>query len=132
MHARWATFCQHAKAVKFVANENFPLPSVRRLRELGYDIISISEEDSGISDESVIAGAIESNRTILTFDKDYGELIFRKRYKPQAGVVFLRIDHFQPTEPAEILHTLLSQHPLDFENTFYVYDGVALRVKKYG
>jgi hypothetical protein len=46
--------------------------------------------------------------------------------------MFLRIDHFQPHEPAEILHKLLSKHPLDFENTFYVYDGVALRIKKYG
>jgi len=37
--------------MKFLANENFPFPSIKFLRNKGFDVISISEELSGISDK---------------------------------------------------------------------------------
>jgi hypothetical protein len=40
--------------MKFLANENFPKPSVIFLREQGYQVISIQEEHGGIDDESVV------------------------------------------------------------------------------
>jgi Domain of unknown function (DUF5615) len=36
--------------MQFLANENFPLPSVRMLRQAGYDIGSITEDSPGIED----------------------------------------------------------------------------------
>ena len=61
----------------FLANENFPLPGINLLRKQGYTVISIQEESPSISDIEVIEIAIARNLIILTFDKDYGELIFR-------------------------------------------------------
>ncbi len=63
--------------MKFLANENFPFPSIKFLRENGYEIISISEESSGIADSEVLQKASAENLIILTFDSDYGELIFK-------------------------------------------------------
>jgi predicted nuclease of predicted toxin-antitoxin system len=117
--------------VKFLANENFPLPSIHKLRELGYDVISIGETAPSISDEDVMSLAIETQRTILTFDKDYGELIFKYGYKPPAGVIFLRIQHFLPAEPGEIIHDLLTTQITELNRIFIVFDGEDIRRRSY-
>ena len=56
----------------FLANENFPKPSIYLLREKGVSVRSISEEMPGISDENVSSIAKFEGIIILTFDKDYG------------------------------------------------------------
>ena len=61
----------------FLANENFPKPSIKLLRDSGLVITSIQEKCPGISDAEVLEMAVESDLIILTFDRDYGELIFR-------------------------------------------------------
>ncbi len=51
----------------FLANENFPRPSIKLLREKGFEIKSIQEEFPGIPDEIVMDIASEMNLIILTF-----------------------------------------------------------------
>ena len=63
--------------MRFLANENYPSPSVKILREEGFEVRAISESDYGISDPEVIKIAVEQELVILTFDRDYGEIIFR-------------------------------------------------------
>lgn len=58
--------------MNLLANENFPLTSVNILRKAGFDIKAIGVECSGIMDKEVINFANEEERTILTFDSDYG------------------------------------------------------------
>ena len=117
--------------MKFLANENFPLPSVHILRELGYDIIAIGETSPSISDKEVMDIAIAADRTILTFDKDYGELIFKYGYKPSAGVIFLRLEHFLTHEPGNIIHDLLTNHITDMTRLFIFFDGDDIRRRSY-
>jgi predicted nuclease of predicted toxin-antitoxin system len=74
----------------FLANENFPRPSTQLLRANGFSVKSIQEECSGISDEAVIEMAVASNLIILTFDSDYGELIFKYAKTNPPSVVFFR------------------------------------------
>jgi len=64
--------------MNLIANENFPLETTLLLRNVGYDVLAIVADFSGISDEEVMELAIETKRLILTFDRDYGDLIFRK------------------------------------------------------
>jgi predicted nuclease of predicted toxin-antitoxin system len=61
----------------FLANENFPRPSTILLREKGFTVKSIQEDSPGIEDPEVMQLASYLNLIILTFDSDYGELIFR-------------------------------------------------------
>lgn len=117
--------------MKLLANENLPLKSVYRLRELGYDIKAIGEDNKSISDKQVMALAMKEKRLILTFDKDYGELIFNYGYKLPAGVIFLRLAKYTPEEPAEIVHKLLSDKMLKTEKSLTVYDGKTIRQRKY-
>ncbi|HQU58895.1 MAG: DUF5615 family PIN-like protein [Phaeodactylibacter sp.] len=75
--------------MKFLANENFPLKSFRILQDKGYDIKHIGLELPSVTDEEVMAFAIEEGRAIITFDSDYGELVYKHGYKPP-GVIYLR------------------------------------------
>ena len=76
--------------IKILANENFPLKSVRLMYDAGFDIKAIGIDNPGITDKQVMAIAINEQRTIITFDRDYGELIFKFGYKPETGVIYLR------------------------------------------
>jgi predicted nuclease of predicted toxin-antitoxin system len=97
--------------MRFLANENFPLPSIKILRDNGYDVLSIYETLRGLSDEDVIKTAREEERIILTFDKDYGELIFKTQRKPPIGVVFFRYKGKYPEDIALKLINIINAKP---------------------
>ena len=61
--------------MQFLANENFPKASVIKLRDANYNVAYGSEDAPGAKDYEVLAGAVDEKRIILTFDRDYGELI---------------------------------------------------------
>lgn len=54
-------------------------------------------------DHSLLALAVESERIVLTRDKDFGELVIRDG-RPAAGVILLRL---QAKNQAERLHLLI-------------------------
>jgi len=93
----------------FVANENFPLFSVRLLRNAGHNVASIIEETPGATDSDILKRAQREKRIILTFDRDYGELIYRHRTFFAEGVVYFRFDPSTPGEPAKILLKVLEE-----------------------
>ena len=87
--------------MKLLANENFPLASTKILQKQGFDIKAIGTDNPSILDPEVIKIAEDEERTIITFDKDYGELIYKHGYKPKAGVIFLRILDTDPEGPGK-------------------------------
>ncbi len=93
--------------MKFLANENFPLKSVYLLREASYDVRAITEDSPGINDRTVLRQATEEGRIVLTFDRDYGELVYRHMLAAPAGVIYFRFEPSTPKEPAERLLDLL-------------------------
>jgi predicted nuclease of predicted toxin-antitoxin system len=116
--------------ISFLANENFPWPSVVFLRENNIEITSIAEDFQGISDQEVMKIAISQNLTILTHDSDYGELIFRYGLKPESGVIFFRIHEFDPKDPGKILLDLISKN-FSFANALTVIDKNSIRQRGY-
>jgi len=89
--------------VRLLVNENIPLASVAALREAGHDVASITENSPGISDEAVMQRARADDRIIVTFDSDYGELVFRRRLPTPGGVLYLRFLPENPLEPASYI-----------------------------
>jgi len=112
--------------LKWIADENIPLASVNILREKGFDIASISDRQPGIPDQVVLDIAHREGRSLLTFDRDFGELIFQKRLPPPPAIVFLRITPSTPSEPAELILSLIdsTEH---IENRFLVLDNDSIR-----
>jgi predicted nuclease of predicted toxin-antitoxin system len=113
--------------MRFLADENFPFPSIRLLRQAEYDITSISEDSSGIEDVEVLDRAVDEQRFILTFDRDYGELIYRLRLPSPIGIIYLRFRPHYPAEPAEILLNLSRVEGVQFESRFTILERDRLR-----
>lgn len=91
-----------------LTDENFPAPSVRVLRDHGYDVLSIAESASSIADTAVMEIALRQQRWILTFDRDYGELVFARRLPPPPAIVLFRVTGYAPQEPAILAMRVLS------------------------
>ncbi|MDP0500792.1 MAG: DUF5615 family PIN-like protein [Verrucomicrobiota bacterium JB022] len=100
--------------MKLLANENVPRPSVLRLKSLGWNVASVMDLRAGIPDEEVLAWAEREGRVIWTFDRDYGELIFKKRLPPPAGVIYMRFEPDTPLQPAEVLLALAASPAIAF------------------
>ena len=110
----------------FLVNENIPLDSVKILRKSSHDVLSIMEKFPGISDEQVMQIAHNEKRIIVTFDRDYGELIFRKQLPLPLGVLYLRFSPIEPKEPADFIDKLIS-NGINLEGKFTTADREQIR-----
>jgi len=108
--------------MKFLANENFLIAGVRVLRNAGLDVAFIGEDSPSIKDWEVIEIAISTHRTILTHDRDYGELVFKHGYRPEKGIVYFRMKDYLPEEPALLFLQLLANEHFKFEGMHTVLD----------
>lgn len=105
---------------QYLANENFPLASANLLREAGLAVAIVAKETPGASDTAILERAAHERRIVLTFDRDYGDLIFRRRQTVPAGVIYFRYDPSAPEEPAEHVLRLMGVEELSFEGKFTV------------
>jgi predicted nuclease of predicted toxin-antitoxin system len=106
--------------MRFLANENFPGASVKKLRQAGHDVVAVIEVIPGATDRQVLEKAHDESRIILTFDRDYGELIFRQKLPVPGGVVYLRFAPVTPEESAEYILNSLTNQALLLEGKFTV------------
>ncbi|MEK6737203.1 MAG: DUF5615 family PIN-like protein [Planctomycetota bacterium] len=112
--------------VRWLVNENFPAPSVAIMRASGHDVLSIAESYSGDDDVEVLALARKEGRWLVTFDQDYGELLFARHYAPPPAVILLRVPSYRPEEPAGWLEHLLRE-PNGLLGKFTVFTGTTVR-----
>ena len=91
--------------MRLLADENFNSLEVRMLRSRGHDLVWIEEETPGIDDQTVLSRATAEGRILLTYDKDFGDLVFRDKLKAPFGVILFRIrrDNRSPSEIAQII-----------------------------
>jgi predicted nuclease of predicted toxin-antitoxin system len=97
--------------VKFLADENFPLPALVALRNLGYDVSSIAEDHAGSPDETVAGICDREGRILLTFDKDFGEMVFRRGMPVGSCVVLFRISP-EAAAVVEVIRSLIDRGDL--------------------
>jgi predicted nuclease of predicted toxin-antitoxin system len=89
--------------VRWLADECIDGGLVAHLRHLGHDVLYMAEVAPSANDADVMAHAQGEARLLLTEDKDFGDLVFRRGVQVP-GLVLLRVD------PAQ--HTL-KRHRLD-------------------
>ena len=77
------------------------------------DAASVTELSPGLKDREVLDLAGREGRTIVTFNKDFGELVVRERAKAK-GLILLRFVPRSPQQVAEkIWQVLRSGIPLE-------------------
>jgi predicted nuclease of predicted toxin-antitoxin system len=83
----------------------------------------------GCSDASVIDHALAEDRLLITFDKDFGELVFRRGAKASRGLVLLRISEGASTAVAERVTAVLASRN-DWAGHFSVVDDFTIRMRR--
>ena len=116
--------------MRLLADENVPRPSVERLRDAGIDVTYVAEQIAGASDLDVLALAELEDRITLTFDRDFGELVFRQGIPARSGVIYCRFVPTSPTETAERLLSLSREPGVAFEGQFTVIDRDHVRRRR--
>lgn len=79
---------------RLYSNENFPLPVVEELRNLGHDVLTIQETgkaNQAMSDEDVLTFANEKQRILLTLNRRHFIRLHNKR-QLHAGILALTFD----------------------------------------
>jgi predicted nuclease of predicted toxin-antitoxin system len=111
---------------RLLLNENVPLPSAKLLRASGWDALAIADGYSSIDDATVMRLAREESRWLITFDRDYGELVFRRHLPPPPLILLLRVPSYLPDEPAAWIDSLYRSGQI-VEGHFCIYDGQTVR-----
>jgi predicted nuclease of predicted toxin-antitoxin system len=95
--------------VRWLADECVAAPLVGFLRTGGHDVLYIAESVAGLSDSDVIAVALHEKRLLLTEDKDFGDLVFR-REREVPGVVLMRVGPENPALKASRLAAAIERY----------------------
>jgi predicted nuclease of predicted toxin-antitoxin system len=113
--------------VRILANENVPGDAVDLLRSRGHDVSWVRIDSPGASDETILARAVREHRLLVTFDKDFGDLVFRKGSTASCGVVLLRITSTSARAAAVKIAEIL-QSRTDWVGFFSVADEARIRM----
>jgi predicted nuclease of predicted toxin-antitoxin system len=76
--------------VRFVIDENVPLVVATALKSLGHECSIIAEVDPRARDETVMDLARREQAVLVTFDSDFGRMIFHELKPSPPGVVYMR------------------------------------------
>jgi predicted nuclease of predicted toxin-antitoxin system len=114
--------------VRLCANENIPEIAITALRAAGHDVLWIRESTPGANDETVLSRAQAERRVLVTFDKDFGDLVFHKGKQASEGLILFRIS--QPSAEAvaqRILATIQSRD--DWAEHYSVVEDHSIRMR---
>jgi predicted nuclease of predicted toxin-antitoxin system len=115
--------------VKLVLDESIERQIADALKSEGYQIWYILDMERGISDDKVLALANSNDAILLTADKDFGELVFRKNMI-SVGVVLLRIFGLANSEKAALALRVMEEHGTEMLNAFTVVTTESVRIRR--
>jgi predicted nuclease of predicted toxin-antitoxin system len=75
----------------------------------------------------VLKIAKDEDRILITFDSDYGELVYFAGYAAPLGIIYLRINPKTPEEPAELIKSLIAVDESILVGSFLVLERDSIR-----
>ena len=116
--------------MKILADEGIEKPVVLRLRAEGYQVKYIAEIAQGAADTDVLALSNQEEAILITADKDFGDLVFYRRYK-SLGVILVRLsDELPSSEKANIIVDAINTHHKELFGAFTVITSNKIRISK--
>ncbi len=79
-------------------------------------------------DDKVLSLAVKNNATLITEDKDFGELVYRFKMK-HCGILLIRLIDFTSDEKANLVLKAVTQHYKVLKNIFSVLDKKRIRIR---
>ena len=114
--------------MRLCANENLPEECILRLRASGHDVLWIREARPGIPDTEVLTLAYAESRLLITFDKDFGDLVYRRGATASTGVILLRIPQPSAAAAADRISRILASRT-DWAGHYSVVNDTSVRMR---
>jgi predicted nuclease of predicted toxin-antitoxin system len=114
--------------MNLLIDESVDRQVVEKLRLDGHDVVYVSDLDPGISDEVVLSTANSMRSLLVTADKDFGELVFR-RQQVNAGVLLIRLAGLPPQSKAELVAAAVRDHSDELPGAFSVLSLGMIRIR---
>jgi predicted nuclease of predicted toxin-antitoxin system len=115
--------------MKLLADENIEREFIEALRNADFDVLSVRESYIGATDDEILQIAVNEQAVILTYDTDFGELVFRFSLKSH-GVILLRLHGLSLTEKIDKTILAIREHGAELEKTFTVVSENSVRIRK--
>lgn len=109
-------------------DENIPLAVADGLRAAGHDVRTIADSAPGVNDRGVMQLARDGGRALLTFDSDFGDLVFQHGEPPPVAVLYFRL---HPVVDTEVLALALEALSKPIEGSFVVVTRQGMRSRPF-
>lgn len=113
--------------MRILLDENTPGDALAILRSRSHDVAWIRTDSPGATDDAVLAKAVAEQRVLITLDKDFGELVFRRGHAASCGVVLFRIAAPSSAVVAERIAGVIDSRT-DWSGHFSVVDDRRIRM----
>ncbi len=117
--------------MNLVADENIDRGIVERLRRDGHVVDWIAEVSPSVSDEDVLQRATDGGAVLVTEDKDFGELVYRRGLS-HAGVLLIRLEGLDNASKAEVVSRAVRDNASDLPGAFAVVSADSVRLRRPG
>lgn len=114
--------------MEFIVDESTGTAVVEYLRTLGHDVLAVAEVMPQANDQDIMARAVSEGRILVTNDKDFGELVFRKG-QAHHGVMLLRLRDENPGNRVRVAGTILKQYADRLAGQFIVATEAGVRIR---
>lgn len=92
--------------MRILADENIHLYIVMALRAVDHDVTWMRLDAPGTPDVDILPLANEQERTLLTYDTDFGSLIFSRGMRSEHGVILIRMSSSIESHAERLLDVL--------------------------
>jgi len=120
---------KRSETLSLLADENIDQRLVSSLRLAGIFVYSVAESSPGITDEEVMTLSENLSAMILTDDKDFGEIVFRKQMSCR-GIVLLRLTGVDYSCKADHVIRVIDRYGSEMIGNFVVITAERVRIRK--
>ena len=90
-------------------DENLPRSAAEVLARAGHDVLHVAQAEASADDRRVLAIARVQGRTLVTFDADFGDLVYRLGEPAPPAILYLRLHPIDGAAAAELVLQALDQ-----------------------
>jgi predicted nuclease of predicted toxin-antitoxin system len=113
---------------RVLLDENFPTTAARGLETAGHDVVLVVTAAPGLDDRGVLALARAESRGLLTFDADFGDVVFQRGEAPSPAIAYFRL---HPIAVDEVLAVALRALRAPLQARFVVATRNGLRRRRF-
>jgi predicted nuclease of predicted toxin-antitoxin system len=90
-------------------DENMPRSMGRALAEAGHDVVFAADTQPSAEDQNVLALARAGQRILVSFDADFGDLVYQRGMPAPPAIIYLRMHPIDAAIASEMVTQALAE-----------------------